>query len=91
LHRDGADHFDHALQPHTLPVPLPGAPSPAHWVSPDSDSLAGRAVRDDKRGGIPAEIQPIFQRMGLNHEEWLEIVPNFGRRYRYLRAKKIPG
>jgi len=42
----------------------------------------GRAVRDDKRGAIPAHIQPIFQRMGLKHEEWLEIVQNFGRRYR---------
>jgi len=42
----------------------------------------GRAVRDDKRGAIPDHIQPIFQRMGLNHEEWLEIVQNFGRRYR---------
>ena len=42
----------------------------------------GRAVRDDKRGAIPAEIQPIVQRMGLKHEEWLEIVQNFGRRYR---------
>ena len=34
------------------------------------------------RGAIPAHMQPIFQRMGLNHEEWLEIVQNFGRRYR---------
>ena len=42
----------------------------------------GRAVRDDKRGAIPSHIQPIFQRMGINHEEWLEIVQNFGRRYR---------
>jgi len=42
----------------------------------------GRAVRDDKRGAIPAHIQPIFQRMGINHEAWLEIVQNFGRRYR---------
>ena len=42
----------------------------------------GRAVRDDKRGAIPADMQPIFQRMGLNQEEWLEIVQNFGRRYR---------
>jgi hypothetical protein len=31
---------------------------------------------------ILVHIQPIFQRMGLNHEEWLEIVQNFSRRYR---------
>jgi len=42
----------------------------------------GRAVREDKRGAIPAHLQPIFQRMGINQEEWLEIVQNFGRRYR---------
>jgi len=42
----------------------------------------GRAVRDDKRGAIPATMQPIFQRLGLNQDEWLEIVQNFGRRYR---------
>jgi len=42
----------------------------------------GRAVRDDKRGTIPAHIQPIFQRMGLNQDEWMEMVQHFGRRYR---------
>jgi len=31
---------------------------------------------------IAAEIQAIFQRMGLNYREWLEIVQHFGRRYR---------
>jgi len=40
------------------------------------------AVRDDKRGAIPTHIQPIFQRMGLNQDEWLEMVQHFGRRYR---------
>ena len=61
------------------------APKGIAFTLPDYLQLvdwSGRAVRDDKRGAIPAHIQPIFQRMGLNHEEWLEIVQNFGRRYR---------
>ena len=28
------------------------------------------------------ELQPIFQRLGLNESEWLETVQHFGRRYR---------
>jgi len=61
------------------------APKGIAFTLPDYLQLVdwtGRAVRDDKRGAIPAHIQPILQRMGLNHEEWLEIVQNFGRRYR---------
>jgi len=61
------------------------APKGIAFTLPDYLQLVdwtGRAVRDDKRGAIPAHIQPILQRMGLKHEEWLEIVQNFGRRYR---------
>ena len=42
----------------------------------------GRAVREDKRGAIPADLQPIFCRLGLNESQWLETVQHFGRRYR---------
>jgi len=61
------------------------APKGIAFTLPDYLQLVdwtGRAVRDDKRGAIPPHIQPIFQRLGLNHEEWLEIVQHFGRRYR---------
>ena len=61
------------------------APRGIAFTLPDYLQLvdwSGRAVRDDKRGAIPAHIQPILQRMGLKHEEWLEIVQNFGRCYR---------
>jgi len=60
------------------------ASTPPHYLQ--LVDWTGRAIRDDKRGAIPAPIQPIFQRMGLNHEEWLEIVQNFGRRYRLAAA-----
>jgi len=65
---------EHADAPKGIAFTLPDYLQLVDWT--------GRAVRDDKRGAIPAHIQPIFQRLGLNHEEWLEIVQNFGRRYR---------
>jgi hypothetical protein len=42
----------------------------------------GRVVREDKRHPMPANLQPIFQRLGLNESQWLETVQHFGRRYR---------
>jgi len=65
---------EHADTPKGIAFTLPDYLELVDWT--------GRSVRDDKRGAIPAHIQPIFQRLGLNHEEWLEIVQNFGRRYR---------
>jgi len=65
---------EHANAPEGIRFTLPDYLQLVDWT--------GRALRDDKRGAIPAHIQPIFQRLGLNHEEWLEIVQNFGRRYR---------
>jgi len=65
---------EHADAPRGIAFTLPDYLQLVDWT--------GRALRDDKRGAIPTHIQPIFQRMGLNHEEWLEIVQNFGRRYR---------
>jgi hypothetical protein len=61
------------------------APDGITYALPDYLHLVdwtGRAVREDKRGAIPAELQPIFQRLGLNESEWLETVQHFGRRYR---------
>jgi len=51
------------------------APKAIAFTLPDYLALVdwtGRAVRDDQRDAIPAHVQPIFQRLGLNHEEWLE-------------------
>jgi len=66
---------EHADAPKGIAFTLPDYLQLVDWT--------GRAVRDDKRGAIPAHIQPIFQRLGLNHEEWLDIVQQFGRRYRF--------
>jgi len=37
----------------------------------------GRAVRDDKKGAIPAHIQPILQRLNINEEAWVGSVKHF--------------
>src|SRR5690606_30476921 len=36
----------------------------------------GRAIRDDKRGYIPADAPPILQRLGIPPDQWLDTLPN---------------
>ena len=40
----------------------------------------GRA-RDDKKGHIPPHIQSILQKLGVQEDNWLNEVKNFGRRF----------
>jgi hypothetical protein len=42
----------------------------------------GRQVRRDKRGAIPADLAPIFDRLQLSRETWVETVQHFGRWFR---------
>ncbi|MFT6293793.1 MAG: REP element-mobilizing transposase RayT [Glaciecola sp.] len=42
----------------------------------------GRAVRDDKRGAIPAHIQPILQKLAVNEDNWVNNTQHFGSRFR---------
>ena len=39
----------------------------------------GRAVRDDKRGSIPAHLEPILDRLGFDEGSWLAGIKLFGR------------
>ncbi len=41
----------------------------------------GRAIRDDKRGAIAAELPDIVSRLGIDPDNWLEHIRQFGRRY----------
>ena len=41
----------------------------------------GRAVREDKRGFIAAEMPPILSRLGLDGDAWVESVQHYGRRF----------
>ncbi len=42
----------------------------------------GRQVRADKRGAIPADLAPILVRLGIRTESWVELVSEFGHRFR---------
>ncbi len=37
----------------------------------------GRAIREDKRGFIPADVPPILTRLGVEAESWIETVRHF--------------
>ena len=48
---------------------------------------AGRQVREDKRGAIPADLAPILERLGIVPEELLETVAEFPRRFPRLAGR----
>lgn len=48
----------------------------------------GRQIRDEKRGSIPAHLQPILDRLQINGKVWVVKVNEFGRTY--LRAAGSP-
>jgi hypothetical protein len=41
----------------------------------------GRAIREDKKGVIPAEFAPILERIGLNPDAWLNSVSHYKENY----------
>jgi hypothetical protein len=41
----------------------------------------GRAIRDDKRGSIPAELSPILERLQLNPDVWLRSIKSYNKDY----------
>jgi hypothetical protein len=51
----------------------------------------GREIRSDKRGSIPAELAPIFERLSINGEVWVEAICNFSRWFKTAvgRAEKL--
>ncbi len=38
-----------------------------------------RQIRSDQRGSTPANAEPIFLRLGISAETWIELVRDFGR------------
>ena len=42
----------------------------------------GRQVVADKPGCIPAELPPILERLQIEVDHWVELVKQFGRRFR---------
>ena len=41
----------------------------------------GRAIREEKRGFIPADVPPILTRLGVEAESWIETVRHFRRHF----------
>jgi hypothetical protein len=41
-----------------------------------------RQVRTDKRGSMPADLEPIMERLGVSAELWVECVVNFRKWFR---------
>ncbi|MES9942530.1 MAG: alpha-amylase family glycosyl hydrolase [Candidatus Thiodiazotropha sp. 6PLUC7] len=41
----------------------------------------GRAIRDDKRGAIPEELEPILEQLKLNPDAWLKSIKYYNRDY----------
>ncbi|MGB0937978.1 MAG: hypothetical protein ACPGTQ_11010, partial [Colwellia sp.] len=37
--------------------------------------------RDDKRGAIPPDVLPLFERFNVNEDDWLLVVTEFNRHY----------
>ena len=41
----------------------------------------GRAIRENKRGFIPADVPPILPRLGVEAGRWIETVRHFRRHF----------
>ena len=42
----------------------------------------GRQIRSDKRGAMPAHLEPLFERLGISTELWVDCVVNFRKWFR---------
>ena len=42
----------------------------------------GRQIRSDKRGAMPANLEPLFERLGISPELWVDCVLNFRKWFR---------
>ncbi len=66
--------------------PIERKPSPSFLPITDTSYFAlvdwtGRAIRDDKRGAIPAQVKPILQQLGVNEANWVTNTRHFGSRF----------
>ena len=48
---------------------------------------SGRTLRQDKRGSINPELDPILSRIGAKPESWMDIVANFGSIFRLAAGR----
>jgi hypothetical protein len=82
-------------QPQTASTPhdTPDTPGPAiPFTLDDYFALVdwtGRAVRDDKRGAIPAHVPKLLAELGLEQEDWVVQVQRFGRDRRLKIGREV--
>jgi REP element-mobilizing transposase RayT len=46
----------------------------------------GRAIRNDKRGSIPQNLPPVFERLNMSPDDWIEAVKSASHRYGLARG-----
>jgi len=49
----------------------------------------GRAVRSDKRGSIPQELAPVFERLNMEPDDWLVATKCASHRYGLARGPLV--
>ncbi|MEI7698511.1 MAG: hypothetical protein WCK86_01840 [Planctomycetia bacterium] len=59
-----------------------GAWHPDHGEYLQLLDWTARQLRADKRGAMPAELQPLFERLQISAELWVECVENFHKCFR---------
>ncbi len=62
-----------SLTPHYIPLNQTDYFALVDWT--------GRAIREDKRGAIPAEVRPILEQLGVNEKNWVRNTQYFGNRF----------
>ncbi len=45
---------------------------------------SGREIRSDKKGSIPLHLKPIFDRLDLDRDQWIESLKNYEWFYRIV-------
>ncbi|MFQ3191926.1 MAG: REP element-mobilizing transposase RayT [Paraglaciecola sp.] len=51
--------------------------------------ITGKVIRDDKKGNIDHQQQPILQRLGLSDEQWLTLTTEFQKHFCYAAGAEM--
>ena len=44
-------------------------------------------MHPDKRGAMPSDLAPVFERLSLNDESWLKLIQDFRRKFSRAAGK----
>lgn len=51
--------------------------------------LTGKAIREDKKGAIPAQLAPILARLNINSKTWVSMIKNFEKHFYHAVGQEI--